>query len=115
MDSPQSQATKQVEQEMPDIRRFWSRAGAKCETFLGRAGAAFGVVQARNSRHSSLSESCRREIQDIRRFCRDTAAILATFVLFGLLNENIIAITTLKERFATPLQKSPSPFQAYLS
>ena len=66
---------------MRDSRRFWNRAGAQCETPV-----ASGTVQARNGRHASLLESCKREdIGDSRRFWNRAGAKRETPVVFGVL------------------------------
>ena len=64
---------------MRDCRRFLSLASAKRQTVI-----VFGVV------HALFLESCRREVRDSRRFCRDAAAILVTLVVFCLLNRKAL-------------------------
>ena len=71
------------------------------------------VVQAQNARLSSHLASFGREMRDSCRSCRDTVAILVTFVSFGLLNSKASCPHLKTKRFAAPLYKNLPPLSRH--
>ena len=77
---------------MRNVRRFWNREVAKCETLV-----AFGIVKLQNARLSSLLESCSCKMPDSRRFWNRAVAKCETLVAFGIVKLRNARLSSLLE------------------